>query len=155
MTTYYVNPNATGSSDLNTGSNITRPLKTLGKANTLSASGDTIIVYPSTYREQVLAKTSNVQWKVADLGVIIDCTDQITASWTDLGGGLYSIAYIPPGGAVPALLHVDGVPFITTVTSQTLISYQLETLSQIVWNAFYFSAATNTLYLNLNGANPN
>jgi hypothetical protein len=155
MTTYYVNPNATGSSDLNPGTNITRPLKTLNKANTLSASGDKVIVYPSTYREQVLAKTSNVQWSAADLGVVIDGTDQLTGSWTDLGGGLYSLSYAPPGGTAPALLHVDGVPFITTVTSQASISYQLETLSQIVWNAFYFNAATNTLYLNLNGANPN
>jgi parallel beta-helix repeat protein len=155
MTTYYVNPKATGAHNLNPGTNPRRPFTTLARANALAISGDTVIVYPNTYYEEVQINVSNVTWLGSDPGVIIDCSDPVSLTWT-LDSGTRWVANYP---ATPAVFNmvVDGVAFVRggLNTSASMVVYGYDPVTKLVSNAFWQDRVNNKLYLDLGGANPN
>jgi parallel beta-helix repeat protein len=155
MTEYYVNPMATGSSDLNPGTYLPRPLKTLTKAHAIASAGDKIIVYPSIYSEQINATKSNLTWSAADENVILDGSIPFTGTWTLVSGSLYSTPYNPPVGNEPFLMIVNSVAYIFPAASSGAITFTQEPTTKLVYGAFYFDRAGNTLYVNVGGGNPN
>lgn len=154
MTTYYVDPKATGTSDLNPGTYAGRPLKTLAKAAALALSGDKIMVHSSIYYEQVTTTKSGVEWYAVDEGVIIDGSDAFSASWTSVGSGVYSAPYNPPVGSEPFGLVVDGLFNQQVALSLGAINRQYDPITTLVYSSFYFDRAANLLYLNIGGGSP-
>jgi len=73
VTTWYVDTGSLLASDSNTGTSPAAPFKTIGRANNVAATGDTVIVKAGTYPESTTLKTDGVTW-TAEPGVVIDVT---------------------------------------------------------------------------------
>lgn len=140
MVTYYVDNAAIGASDANTGS-ATAPFLTLGQANTVAVSGDTVLVRPGTYREQVTCKTNSVVWRATGPGVYIRATVAISGAWSSTSTNAWSIAYATTTN--PTVVLVDNVPYTAAASSTTTTA-----------NQFFYDSAGNTLYVDMGGPSP-
>ena len=153
MTTYYVNPSATGAHNLNPGTNPKWPLTTLARANQLCVAGDTVVVYPGTYYEQVKLTLNDVTWLASDPGVILDCSDEVSLTWTQDSGTCWVADYF--GLAAVFNLVVDGVAVVRTALNRAGVVFGYDPTTKLVSNAFWHDRPNNKLYLDLGGADPN
>jgi hypothetical protein len=160
--TYYVSP--TGS-DSNTGLSTGGAFKSISKAATIAAAGDVVLIAPGTYRETVeLIKSGTadkpITFKAMQPGtVIIDGADPMSG-WTREGtGSLYTSAWDKDffydgtrryrGDGTEAHMYAEQFFFRGQPLTQVLSKDKLTA------NTFYVNWDTNTVTVNLNGANPN
>ena len=140
MATYYVDQSAIGASDSNVGSK-DFPFLTLAKANTAAVSGDTVVVAPGLYREQVACKNSGVSWKASAPGVKVYGTVLASGSWSSTGTAAYSLSYT--AGTTPLCVLVDGEPYMAAGSATTTTAKQ-----------FYYDSSGHVLYVDMGGTNP-
>ncbi|HSX05663.1 MAG TPA: right-handed parallel beta-helix repeat-containing protein [Candidatus Saccharimonadales bacterium] len=140
MATYYVDNQAVGASDSNVG-NSTAPFLTLGHANTVANTGDTVLVRPGTYHEQLTCKNNGVLWRAAAKGVYIYGSVVVTGTWSSTSTNAFSISYVTTTS--PLVVIVDNMPFTLAASSTTTTA-----------NQFFFDSGTDTLYVDMGGTNP-
>jgi parallel beta-helix repeat protein len=140
MATYYVDQKAIGASDANAGS-AQLPFLTINKANNVAVSGDTVIVRPGLYREQIACKASNVTWRTSEPGVYIYGTIVMSGSWTPISGSIYRTTYV--NTTKPLVVLLDGIPYAATLTAPNPLQGE-----------FYYDSATGNLDINTGGLDP-
>ncbi|QHW32980.1 carbohydrate-binding protein [Paenibacillus rhizovicinus] len=90
---YYVAP---GGSDSNNGTSLGTPFKTIQKAASVAAAGDTVYIRGGTYRETVTPANSGTTGSPINYqayqgeDVLISGLDPVTTSWTAYSGNIYS-----------------------------------------------------------------
>ena len=107
---YYV---ATDGNDSNNGSSLSNPFKTIQKAASVAASGDTVYIRRGTYRETVTPANSGASgnpitfqcYKNED--VLISGLDTVSTSWTQYSGDIYYTDFTMNMGDKDAVF-VDG-----------------------------------------------
>lgn len=138
MTTYTVDNTAVGASDSNAGTS-SAPWLTLAKASTVATSGDTVLVRPGTFREQVTVK-DGVTWRAAAPGVYVRGTVRVTGSWTAATGTAWSKAVAAT--APMTIVLVDDVPLVAALSSA------------VAPGQFYYDTSAQVLYVDLGGDDP-
>ena len=144
--TYYVAEGA-GCSDTGTGSQAT-PFCTIGAATKKAVAGDTVLVGPGTYREQLTpTATGQPGAPVTITGsgastVLLGSTDvSDTAGWSATATTAWKRAYT--AAIAPSEVWVDGSPLAAAASATSTTS-----------GSFYFDAAAGQLYVDIGGGNP-
>ena len=126
----------------------TTPFCTIGRGASVAAAGDTVLVAPGTYREQVTAPASGapgapITYLASGPGAIVlgtfDVSDPV--GWSPTATTAWSRPYAPPSN--PSQVFRDGVRLAaaTSATTTTL-------------DSFYYDSVTRVLYVDIGGANP-
>jgi parallel beta-helix repeat protein len=152
VSTLYVNGASSRADDANPGTSATNPLRTLTQANNLVASGDTVLVYPALYLEQVTPIVDSTIWRAVAPGAVVDCSATIHQPWVVHSGTVYKCTF---GGATLQNLYVNGDLYSFPVTTVAGIARAYESLTHITESAFFHDTTTQTLYLDLGGPDPN
>ena len=144
--TYYVAQGA-GCSDTGTGSQVT-PFCTIGAATKKAVAGDTVLVGPGTYREQLTPTATGQQGAPVTITgsgsstILLGSTDvSDVAGWTATATTAWKHAYT--AAIAPADVWVDGSPLAAASTASTTTS-----------GSFFYDAAAGQLYVDIGGGNP-
>jgi len=126
----------------------TTPFCTIGKGAAVAVAGDTVLVAPATYREQVTAPASGlsgmpITYRASAPGVIVlgtlDVSDPL--GWTPTGTNAWSRPYNPPSS--PSQVFRDGVRLAPAASATTTTT-----------DSFYFDSVAKVLYVDIGGGNP-
>ena len=146
LQTYYV-AQGTGCSDTGTGSQAT-PFCTIAAATKKAVAGDTVLVGPGTYREQVTPTATGQPGAPVTLTgsgsatVVLGSTDvSDAAGWTATATTAWKHAYT--AAVAPAEVWLDGSPLTAATSATTTIA-----------NTFFYDAAAGQLYVDIGGGNP-
>ena len=145
--TYYVDGANPGATDLGSGSSV-QPFRTLQAAVTaFGAAGNTIVVRPATYREQVTIAASGtassaIVLQAAGPGVVVSGADDFsgTTRWAAHAGNVYVASGVT---WAPSQVFADGVRLSPATVSP----------ASLPANAFVHVMGAG-LYVNVGGANP-
>jgi hypothetical protein len=95
----HVYVNAATGNDSNSGTSAGSPFRTIGRANALVAAGDTVHIYPGRYYKKIDVAASGtsgrpISFVFEGAGAIVDGSDpnRLRLTWTNEGGGVYSIS---------------------------------------------------------------
>jgi hypothetical protein len=152
VSTLYVNGGSSRADDANPGTSAANPLRTLGQASNVVASGDVVLVYPATYLEQVTPAVDGVVWRAAEPGVVVDCSATMHQPWSVHSGSVYRCTF---GGSALQNLYVNGELYSFPAVSVAAIAPAYEPITRITEAAFFHDAAAQLLYLDLGGLDPN
>ena len=143
--TYSVEQTNPACSDTGAGTTAT-PFCTIGAATKKALAGDTVLVGPGQYREQVQITASGqpgapITLRATSPSAVIVGSDDVSdaAGWTATTTTAWKHAFTP----VPAQVFLDGQP-LTKATSAT-------TTSSGTW---FYDVPTSTLYVDTGGTNP-
>ncbi|HEY3531220.1 MAG TPA: right-handed parallel beta-helix repeat-containing protein [Nocardioides sp.] len=144
--TYYVAQGA-GCSDTGPGTSDT-PFCTIGAATKKALAGDTVLVGPGTYREQLTATASGqagAPITVTGSGpssVILGSTDvSDAAGWTATGTNAWKHSYT--SATAPTEVWLDGSPLTQASSATTTTS-----------GSWFYDGSAGQLYVDIGGANP-
>lgn len=158
MTTWYVNADASGASDGNLGNRIYSPFKTLNRANDLTAPGDTILVYPAIYSEDLRIEKSGTSWIATEPGVVLDNRSaSVSNTWTLTSGTIWQVNPGTFSSSAQGLIMDDDVLFtFPSTTGLPGITFGYEPQTHIAYNSFWHDkAGSGLLYVDLGGDDPN
>ncbi|GAB3255550.1 hypothetical protein GCM10027425_15680 [Alteromonas gracilis] len=131
-----------GCSDTGAGTDAA-PLCTIGAAAKRALAGDTVLVGPGVYREQVNPTATGeagapITYRATSPDAVVSGADDLTdaGAWTATGTGAWSYAW--PSATAPRQVWVDGARLAAGTGAGT-------------WS---YDAATRTLLVDVGGANP-
>ncbi len=143
--TWNVNGTSASCSNAGPGDAIT-PFCTIGRGAAVAAAGDTVLVAPGIYREQVTAPVSGapglpITYLASGPGAIVLGTFDVSdpAGWSPTATSAWSRPYAPPSS--PSQVFRDGVRLATAASATTTTT-----------DSFFFAAGV--LYVDIGGANP-
>ena len=124
------------------------PFCTIGRGATRAAAGDTVMVHPATYREQVTPPSSGapnlpVTYRASGPEVVILGTDDLSnqAGWSPTATTAWSRPFAP--SSTPTQVFVDGARL-------SLASGSASTTP----GSFFYDGVAKVLYVDLGGPNP-
>ena len=145
--TWNVNGASASCSDAGPGDAIT-PFCTIGRGAALALAGDTVLVAPGTYREQVTPAVSGapglpITYRASGAGAIVLGTLDVSdpAGWAPTATTAWSRAYAPPSS--PSQVFRDGVRLATATSATTTTP-----------DSFFYDGVAHVLYVDIGGANP-
>ena len=145
--TWNVNGASASCSDAGPG-DATTPFCTIGKGAAVAVAGDTVLVVPATYREQVTAPASGlsgmpITYRASAPGVIVlgtlDVSDPV--GWAPTATNAWSRPYAPSSS--PSQVFRDGVRLAAAASATTTTT-----------DSFYFDSVAKVLYVDIGGGNP-
>jgi parallel beta-helix repeat protein len=123
------------------------PYCTIGKGAKAAQPGDTVMVAPGVYREDVRpprsgTSSSPISFQASAPGVVVQGSTDVTdaASWSPVEGDVWVRQFT---GAVPLQVFVDGQRLAKATSPSATTS-----------RSFFFDAATSRLYVDAGGDNP-
>jgi len=147
LQTYYVEQTSTACTDTGPGSAAT-PFCSINAAGRKLLAGDTALVGPGQYREQVTVPATGEQGAPITLratspsAVILGSNDvSDAAGWTATGTTAWQHGYSPT--AAPTQVWLDGQPLLKATSA-----------TQTTNGSWFYDTATATLYVDIGGANP-
>jgi len=145
--TWWVDNANPGCSDAGPGTEAT-PFCTIKPGASHALAGDSVLVKPGTYREQVTTPASGapgtpINYQATGSGVVILGTLNLSdpAFWTATATTAWSQPYAPP--SAPKQVFVDGT-LLAPVASQ----------ADLTTNSFFYDTIGKILYVDLGGPNP-
>jgi len=143
--TYSVEQTNPTCSDTGPGS-VATPFCTIGAATKKALAGDTVLVGPGQYREQVQITASGqpgapITLRATSPSTVILGTDDVSdaAGWTATTTTAWKHAFTP----VPAQVFLDGQPLAKATSSTTTTA-----------GTWFYDTTTSTLYVDTGGTNP-
>jgi len=145
--TWWVDQNNPSCSDLGPGTSAA-PFCTIKPGGTQALPGDTVLVQPGTYREQVTPPTSGapgspITYQAAGPGVLIlgtlDLSDPL--GWSPTATMAWSQPFAPP--SAPKQVFVDGARLALAPSA-----------TETTPNSFFYDTLAKVLYVDLGGSNP-
>ncbi len=126
----------------------TTPFCTIGRGATVAVTGDTVLVAPGTYREQVTAPVSGapgapITYVASGPGAIVLGTFDVSdpAGWAPTATTAWSRPYAPPSN--PGQVFRDGVRLASATSATTTTP-----------DSFFYDSVAHVLYVDIGGANP-
>ncbi len=145
--TWWVDNTSPVCSDTGPGTETT-PFCTIKPGGSHAVAGDSVVVKPGTYREQVTPPSSgavgaSITYQATGSGVVILGTLSLSdpAAWTPTATTAWSQPFAP--ASAPKQVFLDGVPLAAVAG-----------LADLTTNAFFYDAIGKILYIDLGGANP-
>lgn len=124
------------------------PYCTLKAAAAVSFAGDTVVVRPAVYREQVTLRQGGepghpLVWRASGPGVQVLGTDDVSgpAAWSGTATTAWSRPFTP--STAPTQVFVDGARLTRATSATTTVS-----------GTYFFDPAAQLLYVDLGGTNP-
>ena len=145
--TWRVNGASASCSDAGPG-DATTPFCTIGKGAAVAVAGDTVLVSPGTYREQVTAPVSGapglpITYRASGPGTIVlgtlDVSDPL--GWAPTATTAWSRSFAPPSS--PSQVFRDGVRLVAATGATTTTP-----------DSFFYDGVGQVLYVDIGGANP-
>jgi parallel beta-helix repeat protein len=147
LQTYHVEQTSPACSDAGPGSTAT-PFCTIGAATRKVLAGDTALVGPGQYREQVAVPTSGeegapITIRATSPSTVLLGSNDVSdvAGWTATGTTAWQHAYAPT--AAPTQVWLDGQPLKKAASA-----------TQTTKDTWFYDTAAATLYVDVGGANP-
>ncbi|GAA1607136.1 PKD domain-containing protein [Kribbella karoonensis] len=145
LQTYSVEQTNPSCSDAGPGTTAT-PFCTIGAATKKALAGDTVLVGPGQYREQVQVTTSGqpgapITLRATSPSAVILGSNDVSdaAGWTATSTTAWKHAYTP----VPSQVFLDGQPLAKATSATTTTT-----------NTWFYDTPTATLYVDTGGTNP-
>jgi parallel beta-helix repeat protein len=124
------------------------PLCTVSAGAALARAGDTVVVRPAVYREQVTAARSgapgfDLTFRASGPGVVISGTRDVTdpTAWSPTATTAWSRSYSPP--SPPTQVWLDGSSL-----------QQVPDAASLIAGAFFYDTGSKLLYVDNGGGNP-
>ncbi len=124
------------------------PFCTIGRGASRAVPGDTVLVNPATYREQVTAPVSgapgaSITYRALVPGVIVLGTFDVSdpSGWTATPTNAWSRPYAPPSN--PGQVFLDGTRLAAATSATTTTT-----------DSFFYDGIARVLYVDIGGANP-
>jgi parallel beta-helix repeat protein len=148
-TTWYVDGSTSSCTDAATGGSQATPFCTISAAAKKAVNpGDSVIVAPATYREQVTVAGSGtaaapIAFTAAGPGVVVVGTQDVSdpASWSPTVTPAWSRPFAVP--SAPRQVFVDGNRLATASSATTTTN-----------ESFFYDSVAKVLYVDLGGADP-
>jgi parallel beta-helix repeat protein len=147
LETYYVEQTSPTCTDAGTG-RAEKPFCTIGAATGKLLAGDTALVGPGQYREQVSAtatgeKDAPITIRATSPNTVLLGSNDVSdvAGWMASGTTAWQHAYAPT--AAPTQVWLDGQPLSKAPSA-----------AQTTSGSWFYDTATATLYVDVGGANP-
>jgi parallel beta-helix repeat protein len=146
-TTWVVDGTNPACNDFGAG-NAAQPLCTLLRGTIRALPGDTVLVHPGVYREQVHPPSGTtgapVTFRASGPGVEVVGSRDVSdpTQWTQVSGGIWRRSYLNPSGQ-PQMMYLDDT-LLTKGTSATALAP----------NEWFWDNAARVLYANIGGGNP-
>jgi parallel beta-helix repeat protein len=145
--TWWVDKTNPACSDTGPGTEAT-PYCNIKPGGTHALPGDSVLVKPGIYREQVTPPKSGlpgspITYMATAPGVVLVETDSLSdpAGWSPTATTAWSQPFAPP--SVPRQVFLDGTRLTEVLTIEGLTT-----------NSFFFDAVAKVLYVDIGGANP-